>query len=198
MFVIALASALAFSVPDTVDVQDRQPAGPVDVAVGIIAPFTDTVPRKRAKAVELSDAYATRLTIHRIASYTTIPLFAAQYFSGEALFNADEKGLPRPSWANSLHVPLAVGLAGLFAVNSVTGALNWWETRNDPKGRTWRTIHAALMLVSDAGFAYAGSLGGKATHSTDGRNEHRQWALGSMGVALASYVMMLGPIRGDR
>lgn len=198
MLAIALASAIVMGGVDTLDLPRAQNAGPREAPVGVSAPATDTVPKKRAKAVEVSDSYATRLSIHHIASYATIPLFAAQYFAGDALYNADSKGLARPDWARTVHKPLAYALGGLFAVNSVTGAWNWWETRGHAEGRTWRTIHAALMLASDAGFAYAGSIGNNAKISYVERDNHRRWAIGSMAVALTSYAMMLGPIRGDK
>jgi hypothetical protein len=149
--------------------------------------------------VEVSDAYETRLRIHRIASYATLPLFATEFVAGQALFNADATGAARPAWARAVHAPAAVALGGLFAVNTVTGALNWWETRHDDApGRAWRTAHALLMIASDAGFAYTGSLAGDAQNSQAARDRHRQWAIGSMAVALASYAMMLDPIRRDQ
>lgn len=194
MFVVVLAGAALLSAADTVG---RVPAGPRDTPAGVAAAPADTIHRKRAKAIELSDAYVTRLAIHRIASYATIPLFAAQYVAGTALFNADATGEPRPEWARSIHRPIAYSLGALFLVNSVTGGLNWWETRHQAQGRTWRTAHAVLMLASDAGFAYAGSMGTDAKFGIN-RNQHRAWAIGSMAVALTSYVMMLDPIRGDK
>ena len=48
------------------------PIGFVDSAHVIPATASDTV-RKRRKAIEYSDAYYTRLEIHRIASYTELP-----------------------------------------------------------------------------------------------------------------------------
>lgn len=96
-----------------------------------------------------------------------------------------------------MHKPIAYALGGLFAVNTVTGALNWWETRHQEEGRTWRTIHAALMLAADAGFAYTGSLGSSAKSSSADRDTHKNWAIGSSVVALGSYVMMLSPFRKD-
>ncbi|MBI3569325.1 MAG: hypothetical protein HY084_14090 [Gemmatimonadetes bacterium] len=196
MIVFALASAAWLGVADTVA---RPPVGPRDAPVGIMAAPEDTTRRKRAKAVEISDQYATRLKIHKIASYATLPLFAVQYIAGQAMYDADSKGNPRPQWAYAVHTPAAIALGGLFAVNTVTGAMNWWETRGEEKGRTWRTIHAALMLASDAGFAYTGSLGnGQARYSYEGRDHHRQWAINSSLVALAAYAMMLDPIRRDK
>ena len=41
----------------------------------------------RSRAVRHSDLYYTRLTIHRYASYLTVPLFAAEYVVGQQLYN---------------------------------------------------------------------------------------------------------------
>lgn len=199
MILIAMVSA-ALAVP--ADSAPRPPAGPRSAPAGVTLEQVDTTQqgrRPRPRAIEVSDAYATRLRIHRIASYATVPLFAAQVIAGQNLFNADANGTPRPAWAQSVHRPIAYALGGLFAVNTVTGAMNWWETHDDGSpGLAWRTVHAALMLASDAGFAYAGSLGTGAKSSYETRATHRKWAIGSLAVALTSYTMMLPPIRGSR
>jgi hypothetical protein len=147
--------------------------------------------------VQLSDEYATRLTIHRIASYATLPIFAAQAVVGQRLYQDHKDGVLPSSSLRNTHQAIAYTLGGLFAVNTVTGTLNWWETRHQPKGRTWRTVHAALMLAADAGFAYTASIGDAAQFTQADRNKHRTWATGSAAVALASYVMMWSPIRRD-
>ena len=196
---IAMVS-VALAVP--ADSAPRPMAGPRSAPAGVTLVQADTTQqgrRPRPKAIEVSDAYATRLKIHRIASYATLPLFAAQFAAGQTLFNADANGTPRPAWARSVHRPIAYALGGLFAVNSVTGAMNWWETHDDGSpGLAWRTAHAVLMLASDAGFAYAGSIGTGAKSSYQTRDTHRRWAIGSMAVALTGYAMMFGPIRQDK
>ncbi len=192
---LQLAAALVTAPVDTVPLPELAPRN-VLVAVTRLS-MGDTVPRPRRKSIELSDGYETRLRIHQIASYATIPLFAAQVIVGTNLYNADASGTKRPEWAVNAHRPLAYALGGLFAVNTVTGTMNWWETRHQPEGRTWRTIHAALMLASDAGFAYTGSLGTDAKSSSRDRDRHRRWALASSSLALASYVMMLSPFRQE-
>lgn len=161
------------------------------MGVGATAPDT-TKPRR--KAFRLSEAYGTRRKIHKLASYATLPLFAAQYAAGDQLF---ENGSAAPRWARSSHGALAGGVAGLFAINTVTGSLNWWETRKQSDGRTWRTVHSALMLLADAGFAATGVLADEAEDSGDKRTLHRTVALTSMSVAVVSYVMMLKPLRRD-
>lgn len=161
------------------------------VGAGAVAPDTT---RPRRKAVRLSEAYATRLRIHKLASFATLPLFVAEYAAGDQLI---KKGSAAPAWARSSHGALAGVIGGLFAVNTVTGGLNWWETRHQTGGRTWRTVHSALMLLADAGFAATGALADEAEGSNDKRKLHRTVAVTSMSVATLSYVMMLKPIRRD-
>ncbi|MFI5243763.1 MAG: hypothetical protein ACHQQR_00940 [Gemmatimonadales bacterium] len=209
----ALAGVLAAAPSDTLPAPAPL-AGPlIDQPVGVgaaAAAAGDSTPRRRRKAVEVSDLYAIRLTSHQVASYATLPIFAAQAVVGQQLYVAENNG-NRPSQVlRGAHDAIAVGLAGLFAVNTVTGGWNWWETRSQEEGRTWRTVHAALMLISDGGFAYTAWLGNGARFSRGGNNGnsvsygtnaartlHKNWAIGSASVALASYVMMLKPFRRD-
>ena len=137
---------------------------------------------------------ATRLQIHKAASWATVPLFIGQYFTGEALIS---QGTSAPGWIKAAHPVLATGVLGLFATNTVTGVWNLWEGRADPNGRKWRVAHSILMLVSDAGFVYTGSLSHAAKQSGSARDQHRNAALASSGLALISYVMMLKPFRKD-
>jgi hypothetical protein len=170
------------------------PATPVAsvaaVATGaLLAPAMDTVPRRRPRAVEVSDGYATRLRVHRLASYTLIPLFAAQSIAGNQMY---QSGGPTPGWAKSMHSVGAGGLGALFTINTVTGVWNLWETRSQSEGRTRRLLHGGLLLASDAGFAYAGiKLGPDATRSGERRREHRRVAYISMSGALLGYATML-------
>jgi hypothetical protein len=152
----------------------------------------DTIPRTRS--VEYSDAYFTRLTIHKYASYAMLPMFVAQYVAGEQLM---DKGDDAPGWARDSHGALAAGVAGLFAVNTVTGGWNLWEGRHDPEGRTRRLLHGGLMLLADAGFAATGVLAEDAEENSSRRNLHKDVALGSMAVSLISYAIML-PVFGNR
>jgi hypothetical protein len=170
---------------------------------GVVRPTAreDTTPSRRSKAIEISDAYATRLKIHYVASYATLPLFAAQAITGEQLFHNEQNGYPPSRSLREAHDAVAVALGALFVTNSVTGSMNWWETRHNDKGRTWRTIHAAMMLFSDAGIAYTASLGERARFNANGGNPsrdlHMTWAITSASVALAGYVMMWSPVRKD-
>jgi hypothetical protein len=154
---------------------------------------SDTV-RVRRRAVRLSEAYYTRQKVHKIASYAILPMFALEYAAGSQLYS---KGSSAPGWAQDYHGVIAGGVAGLFAINTFTGSLNWWETRKQEKGRTWRTVHAALMLAADAGFALTGALAEDAEESGDDRKLHRTVAVTSMSVASISYLMMLKPLRRD-
>jgi hypothetical protein len=185
----AQASVVGFVVPQPVGIGAPSPVAP-----------DDTTPARRRKAVEVSDAYATRLKIHYIASFATLPIFAAQAIVGEQLFHAEQNGNPPSTSLRQTHDAIAITLGALFVTNSITGSMNWWETRHQPAGRTWRTIHAALMLLSDAGFAYTASLGERGAFTKGGntaRDTHRQWAEISVGTALVGYVMMWKPIRGS-
>ena len=145
---------------------------------------------RRPRAVEYSDAYYTRLTIHRYASYAELPLFAAEYALGQRILNGQQTGDFASSEVVSAHKIVAGGLGVLFAVNTVTGVWNLIEARKDPAGRTRRNLHALGMLLADAGFLYTASLAGDARESVDGANQHRNAALASIGVATASTLMM--------
>jgi hypothetical protein len=148
---------------------------------------TDTL-RKRHKAIEVSEWYGRRLTIHRYVAYATIPVFALQYAAGEQLFT---KGDGAPSWAKTMHRVGATSLAGMFTVNTVTGAWNWWDSRSVSQGRVLRTLHALSILGADAAFTYTGAkLSNEAENSLDKRREHRTVALVSMGVTIASGLAM--------
>jgi hypothetical protein len=156
------------------------------------SPFASDSTEQRPLAVEYSDFYYARLTVHRIASYATLPLFVAEYLLGTQLY----KNPPGSRSTQQAHRAVALGVAGLFVVNTVTGAWNLWESRKDPAGRARRYIHAALMFAADAGFVATGSsapsprrilLSGSAVNLS----RHRTIAIASMGTALASYAMML-------
>ena len=151
---------------------------------------TDTVHR-RARAVEVSDAYEMRLRIHRYASYTMIPLFALQSVAGNQLYQADRTGAEKPGWAKGTHAVGAAGLAALFTVNTVTGVWNLWESRDNETGRTKRWIHSILLLASDAGFTYSGISAGEAENSQATRDRHRNVSYAAMASALAGYAVML-------
>lgn len=151
---------------------------------------SDTTTTQRRHAVEHSDWYYRRLTIHKVASYATIPLVATEYYLGDKLFKDEGTSTTR-----SAHSAVAAGIGVLFGVNTVTGVWNLWDSRNDTQGRARRITHSVLMLASDAGFVATAALapgdddefeGG----GSDDRDRHRTVAISSIGVSLASYLMM--------
>lgn len=117
----------------------------------LVAP-TDTPVVRRPRAIEYSDQYYTRLTIHRWGSYAMIPLFAAEYSLGQNLM----QDVSPPTWMKPAHGVVAGGVGILFGVNTITGVWNLWESRDDPSGRTRRIVHTVMMLASDAGFLATG------------------------------------------
>ena len=197
----ALALVIALAAPvDTVRAapDSARVASPVDVAVTIPARLAlpvslelepDTVPRRRRKSIEVSEWYERRLRIHRYGAYATIPLFIYQAAAGNELYH---KGSAADGWARNGHRVGATAVATVFGVNTVTGLWNLWDSRAVEQGRTRRTIHALLMLASDAGFAYAGiKLSEDAEQSAAARRRHRNTAYASMGVAVTGAGMML-------
>jgi hypothetical protein len=167
-------------------ITDLAKSSDTTLAFALRAPL-DT-PRVRRRAIETSDWYSRRLTIHRYVAYATIPVFAVQYLAGDQLF---KKGRDAPTWAKTTHRVGATALAGMFTVNTVTGAWNWWDSRSAPKGRALRTIHAIALLSADGAFTYAGAkLSNEAETSLDKRRLHRTIALSAMGVTALSGVAM--------
>ncbi len=150
---------------------------------------------RRPRPIEYSDAYYTRLKIHMIASYATLPLFIAEYFIGQSLYNnPDSASRSLRGWHN--HIALAIG--GLFTVNTITGVANLWAGRKDPNGRARRYIHGISMLVADAGFVATALMTPSRTYRRSGgtldqgsASLHKGIAIGSMSLSLASYLMML-------
>jgi hypothetical protein len=195
-----LAAADTGLVPDAVVVSVAAPdtlpvAGPAVVAtrVGITPAPADAGDGARVMhalppAVQLSDAYYTRLRIHRLMSYAMVPLFIGSYLSGDQLL---EKGRDAPTWARRTHPAFATGSAVVFGVNQVTGWWNLIEGWKEKEGRTSRVLHSVAMTIATAGFVYAGSIGEEARDNGDTRNRHRAVALGSMGISAASWLFQL-------
>ena len=134
----------------------------------------------------LSRAYTTRRKIHFIASFATIPLFVAQYVLGDKLYEGTSGGSTK-----STHSGVAVGIETLFAVNTVTGVWNMWESRKDFNAGRKRFIHGFLMLGAGAGFVATGMLAPDDEGGGENRSTHRNVAIASMAVATASYLIML-------
>ncbi len=197
----ALDPSLAMGSPD-VEPPDPAPRLQTVPRAWVVAPAPALLPdleadttRARPKAIEYSSLYGTRLTIHKYASYATIPLFVAEEIVGQKLYNGTGgEGL------RGTHTALATGIGVLFGVNTITGLWNLWDSRKDPAGRTRRTIHSLLMLASDAGFLATAvtaphredeGLGGAVTNEGGSPSTHRTLAITSGSVALAGYLMML-------
>jgi hypothetical protein len=174
--------------------QPVPPLGPVfPPAFASVTPaFTarDTGQSPRPRAVEYSNFYTLRATIHRDASYATLPLFVAEYAIGRSLYNKAPDSTS--SSLRSAHGVVAAGIEGLFALNTVTGTWNLWDARKDPAGRTRRYVHSALMFLSQAGFVATAVLTpDNDTLDQSRRNLHRTVAIASMSTALAGYLMMI-------
>jgi hypothetical protein len=156
------------------------------VAVPVDTP--PPAPRQRVKAVEVSDGYDRRLTLHRRLSYAAVPVFLFQWTAGEQIW---EKGNAAPAWARNGHRLGAATVATIFVTNTVTGVWNLWESRGAPQGRWLRIMHALSMLTAEAGFTWAGAfLSEQAETDIDARALHRKVALTSMGITVTSGVLM--------
>jgi hypothetical protein len=150
------------------------------------ASTTDTLPHRR-HAVEYSDWYYRRLQTHKWGSYLELPIFAGEYWLGNKLLSHSEA---TASWVKPTHATVAGALGGLFAINTLTGVWNLYDSRNDTDQRALVWSHSALMLAADAGFALTGLLADDAGHTTSGGNRHRNVALASMGFATAGTLLM--------
>ena len=191
-------SGIPISVADTVQAAPVPVVAPVPIPAALLPDgmrfgtdlsiWQDTTKRTRTAAVEYSSFYNTRLKIHQVLNWTMLPLFALQYASGNQII---QYGNAAPDWAKNVHGPTASLLAGVFAVNTVTGAWNLWDSRKDPAGRTRRYIHSALMFIADAGFVYTGTLSENEGGTSDTQQQHKNAAIFSMSVATASWLMML-------
>ena len=157
----------------------------------VVAAPVDTPPlrpRPRVKAVEVSDWYNRRLTIHRWLAYTSLPVFGLQYAAGKQIW---DKGRTAPSWARTGHRVGATTIATIFTVNTVTGVWNLWDSRHTSEGRALRYVHALSMLAADAGFTYAGAvLSERAERDVNARKQHRTIALSGIGLTVTSGVLM--------
>lgn len=142
-------------------------------------------------AFQYPPGYATRLAIHKDASYATLPLFATELVLGNMLYNNPDR-----AGVKTAHGIVATGIVGLFGVNTVTGVWNLWDDRKNPEGRRLRIIHSVAMLVADGGFA-ATALDTPHTHGPQAANfdaqraTHRNLAYFSVGVGTFGYAIML-------
>jgi hypothetical protein len=147
-------------------------------------------PQSAAPGVPIvySDGYRVRLKIHKVASVTMLPLFGAQALLGKKLYNN-----PTPR-IRQWHSGVAWGVAGLFAVNSVTGTWNLIESRKDPSHRKLRVAHGLLMLAADAGFvatAFTAPDDDGGGNYLNRRSLHKNLAITSISTATIGYLIML-------
>ena len=162
-------------------------AGALDVPVDTPVVADTPVARPRPRAIEYSDAYNTRLTIHRVGSYLILPMFGAEYWLGQKLIS---QTTPAASWVKPTHRAVALGVATVFSVNTVTGVWNLWDSRQDPNDRTRRLVHTLSMLAADGGFVATGLTAHHAAFSYNREVTHRDIALASIGVSTASALYM--------
>lgn len=156
-----------------------------------------TAPAEQApppRAFVYSDGYETRAAIHKKASLAMLPLFAAEAYLGQQMFN-NPTGIT--TGKQTAHKYIGMGIGSLFAVNTVTGAMNLWEGRKDPSGIMKRTIHATLMMMADVGFVAtamtrpnSSTLEGVTIYDAK-KNQHMAIAYASVTAATIGYVMML-------
>jgi hypothetical protein len=139
------------------------------------------------KAFEYSDAYRTRAKIHKIASFATLPLFATEAVLGQSLYSSESNS------KKDAHLVVAGAIGALFTVNTVTGVWNLVEARKDPNHRGRRLLHGLLMLGADAGFLATAALGPESENGIrqESASTHRAVAFTSIGLATASYLVML-------
>jgi hypothetical protein len=154
----------------------------------LMGDFTQPV---HAAAIQHSDAYLTRAKIHRYASYASIPLFAAELYLGESLYNSAD-----PQAHKGAHVLVGTAIIGLFGVNTITGAWNLFgeEGRSDKQDRTVKLVHGLLMMAADAGFVATFATGPHSHRTTipspSAKSLHRNVALTSIGLGAAGYTIM--------
>jgi hypothetical protein len=177
---------LAASLVLAMQLQAVVPADARVVPVWALPPAQDTQPRKRRRAVQYSDAYYTRLQIHRVGSWLELPVFGTEYWLGQKLINDS----PVAGWVKPTHTTVAAVLGGLFVVNTATGVANLYESRASTDDRLLVWTHSVLMLAADAGFIATAAVAGDAHHSVSGQDRHRNVALASIGVATVGTLLM--------
>jgi hypothetical protein len=175
-----------------------QPPAPANPTLSLSTPLPaleqDTTQPLHAAAIEHSDGYKTRLKIHKVASFATLPLFATELWLGQSLYNSSGNVDSK----RGVHAAVGAGIVGLFGVNTVTGLWNLFgEDRKDPNSRKLRLTHGLLMLAADAGMAATWAYGpnSNSLHQAatfDSRKAtHRDLAIASISVGTAGYLIML-------
>ena len=150
----------------------------------------DAAQTARPQAIEYSDAYYTRAKIHKVASWATLPLLGTEAILGQNLYN-DPQG---QSSYRGAHIAVGAAITGFFVAQTATGVWNLVDSWNDPNHKKLRRLHSIMMLGADAGFvaAYGTAPGGRNLVTFDQqKSTHRTIVFTSMGVATASYLLML-------
>jgi hypothetical protein len=173
----------------------RSPVAPADCGACLAGPsvgLRDAATRQqpRPRAIEYSDAYGTRLTIHRIGSYVALPLFATEYIIGEKLISEERADPYARLSLRGPHSAVAAALGGVFAVNAVTGVWNLVDSRHDPSGRARRWVHSIAMLVADGGMVATAISAGSARRDLNAADHHRALAIGTMSLTTVASLMM--------
>jgi hypothetical protein len=182
-----VADSVSVDLPETLGIEALTGSLQTPPAVSLQQPAVHPV------AVDYGHAYDVRAKIHKYASYSMLPMFGAQIVVGQKLRNELDSGEDTHGGLKTAHTALATGIVGLFAVNSVTGVWNLVRSRNDPNQRGLRLAHSLMMLGADAGFVATAMITPN-EHEHGGpfsNGPHRTIALTSMGVATASYLIML-------
>jgi len=182
-----VADSVSIELPETLGIEALTGSLQTPPAVSLQQPAVHSV------AVDYGHAYDVRAKIHKYASYSMLPMFGAQVVVGRKLRNELDSGEDTHGGLKTAHTALATGIVGLFAVNSVTGVWNLVQSRNDPNQRGLRLAHSLMMLGADAGFVATAMITPN-EHEHGGpfsNGPHRTIALTSMGVATASYLIML-------
>jgi len=183
--IVVAACTIGLASVARADAQDLPPADALESGNALQAPVA------RPVAIEYSDAYYARAKIHKYASFATLPLFATELALGQSVYNDPNA---RASASRNAHIVVGTAITGLFAVNTVTGVWNMWESRNEPSHHKLKLIHGILMLGADAGFVatFASGPGGRVSSTLDAQKQtHRSIAFTSIGLATGSYLMML-------
>lgn len=138
-------------------------------------------------AFEYSEGYRQRARIHKLASWATLPLFAAEAVVGSSLYSNPT------STKRDAHVVLGAGIGALFAVNTVTGVWNLLEARKDPSFGKKKWVHSILMMGADVGFVATALTGPESEHgeSEGSRSTHRAIVFSSIAMATTAYLIML-------
>lgn len=149
------------------------------------ATIADTTVR-RTHAVAYSDFYYTRLKVHQIGAITMLPLLAGEYALGDNLLRVASP----PGWVRPTHGAVAGAVGVVATVNTVTGLWNLWDSRRDTNGRIRRYLHVGLMAASDIGYVWAASAADDAHESRSAARQHRNIAIGAIGLDVVGTVMM--------